>query len=84
MKIIDLSFNEINGGSIEVVCAKNKSKHKVSSIVQETIQNEKKILTNIFNLFKNRVDNIKTSLKEILKNIKSKDIVATELLRKGI
>ena len=83
MKIIDLSFNEINGGSIEVVCAKNKSKHKVSSIVKETIQNEKKILPNIFNLFQNRVDNIKTSLKEILKNIKSKDIVAYGASTKG-
>ena len=83
MKVIDRSFNEINGGSIEVVCAKNKSKHKVSSIVQETIQNEKKILPNIFNLFQDRVDNIKTSLKEILKNIKSKDIVAYGASTKG-
>ena len=28
MKAIDLSFNEINGGSIEVICAKKSSKNK--------------------------------------------------------
>ena len=27
-KLIDISFNEINGGSIEVICAKKKSKIK--------------------------------------------------------
>ena len=28
LKIIDFSINEINGGSVEVICAKKKSKHK--------------------------------------------------------
>ena len=29
LKIIDFSLNEINGGSIEIVCAKKNSKHKI-------------------------------------------------------
>ena len=28
LRIIDISFNEINGGSIEIICAKNKSSYK--------------------------------------------------------
>ena len=32
LKIIDISFNEINGGSIEIICAKRNSKHKESNI----------------------------------------------------
>ena len=28
LKIIDISLNEINGGSIEIICAKNKSSYK--------------------------------------------------------
>ena len=31
LKIIDYSINEINGGSIEVVCAKKNSKYKPKS-----------------------------------------------------
>ena len=32
LKIIDYSINEINGGSIEVVCAKKNSKYKPKSL----------------------------------------------------
>ena len=31
LKIVDLSFNEINGGSIEIICAKKSSKIKVQN-----------------------------------------------------
>ena len=30
LRIIDFTLNEINGGSIEIICAKRNSKHKVS------------------------------------------------------
>ena len=83
MKVIDLSFNEINGGSIEVVCAKNNSSYKISDIVQKTIENEKKISPNIFKLFQERVENIKISLKEIIKNINKKDLIAYGASTKG-
>ena len=35
MKVVDLSFNEINGGSIEVICTKKNSKIKSKPIVQK-------------------------------------------------
>ena len=38
MKVIDLSFNEINGGSIEVICAKKNSKIKSKKIVEKILK----------------------------------------------
>ena len=32
MKILDFSLNEINGGSIEIICAKKKSKYVVKEL----------------------------------------------------
>ena len=64
MKLIDLSFNEINGGSIEVICAKNNSKIKPKPIVEKILKDEAGITKNIFNLFQDRVDNVKKTLLE--------------------
>ena len=75
MKVIDLSFNEINGGSIEVICAKKNSKLKPKSIVDKTLNIEANINIKIFDLFQKRVDNVKKTLIEFLKNIPSKDII---------
>ena len=52
MKVIDLSFNEINGGSIEVICAKKNSNFKnQKSIVEKTLSVEAAININIFLIF---------------------------------
>ena len=43
LKIIDCSFNEINGGSIEISCAKINSKHKSKEQkINEILLDEKK------------------------------------------
>ena len=56
LKIIDISFNEINGGSAEIICAKQdstlKSKNKINSILND----EKKLICNL----------LKTSKKEFI------------------
>ena len=83
MKIIDVSFNEINGGSIEVVCAKRNNKIKTSKIVENTFKNESKINYNIFKLFQTRVNNTKKTLLEFLKNINKKDIIGYGAATKG-
>ena len=83
MKIIDLSFNEINGGSIEVICAKRNSIKKPKLIVEKILKDEKNIHNNIFKLFQERVDNVKKTLIEFLRNIPSKDIIGYGASTKG-
>ena len=83
MKVIDLSFNAINGGSIEVICGKKNSKIKPKKIVEKIFEEEANISKNIFNLFQERVENVKKTLKEFLKNIPSKDIMGYGASTKG-
>ena len=83
MKVIDLSFNEINGGSIEVICAKQNSKIKPKTLVEKIFKDEAEISKNIFKLFQDRVDNVKKTLLEFLKNIPSKDIMGYGASTKG-
>ncbi len=83
MKVIDLSFNEINGGSIEVICAKKSSKKKPKKIVEKILKEEVSINKNIFNLFQDRVENVKKTLLEFLKNISPKDIMGYGASTKG-
>ena len=30
LRVVDVNFNEINGGSIEITCAKKDSQHKIN------------------------------------------------------
>ena len=83
MKAIDLSFNEINGGSIEVICAKKSSKIKQKKIIKDILKEESNINKNIFHLFQDRVDNVKNTLLEFLKNIPPKDIMGYGASTKG-
>ena len=83
MKVIDLSFNEINGGSIEVICAKKNSKKKPKLIVEKILKDEANINKGIFDLFQDRVDNVKKTLTEFLKNISPKDIMGYGASTKG-
>ena len=83
MKAIDLSFNEINGGSIEVICAKKSSKIKQKKIIKDILKEESNINKNIYHLFQDRVDNVKNTLLEFLKNIPPKDIMGYGASTKG-
>ena len=83
LKVVDLSFNEINGGSIEVICAKKNSKYRPKKIVKQTLHEEEKISENIFQLLQERVNNVKKSLVEFLKNINAKDIIGYGASTKG-
>ncbi len=84
LKIIDFSLNEINGGSIEIICSRNDSnlrskKKKISKILRE----EKKISKKEYKLFNLRIKESKKNLKLFLKNIKRKDIIGYGASTKG-
>ena len=70
LKIIDFSFNVINGGSIEIICAKKNSKAKVQkNKIYNQLLIEKKISAKDYKKFNLRVDNIKKTTNLLLKNI---------------
>ena len=83
-KVIAFSFNEINGGSIEVICAKKNSKHKPNiKKIEATINDEKKINKKSYFNLAQRIDNTKYTLKLLLKNIKKKEIIGYGASTKG-
>ena len=72
LKIIDISFNEINGGSAEIICARQEStlkakKNKINLILQD----EKKINLHSFKNFEKRIYKTKKIIKLFL-NLNSK------------
>ena len=72
LKVIDFSFNIINGGSIEIVCAPNKSKIKANlKKIKNQILLENRIANKDYSKFNLRVDNIKKTTNLLLDNIKS-------------
>ena len=70
LKVIDVEFNEINGGSFAVtVCHKSNKIYKTSKIVNKILQLEiKKGLSNekIFELFSKKVNLFKSNFKDFL------------------
>jgi ABC-type hemin transport system substrate-binding protein len=88
LRIISVEFNSINGGSIAVTAAKHLSSHKASKLVDWAINNEKKLAldTNApYEKFAMNVQNLKTSLKDLVFAIQSdgKTIAALGASTKG-
>ncbi len=84
LKIIDFKFNEINGGSIEVLCSKKNSKHKSNQIkINNLIKKEKKIGKKDFNKFNNRIEGSKKNLNLFLKNVKNTEVIGYGASTKG-
>jgi len=84
LKIIDFSINEINGGSIEVICAKKNSKHKSKNEkINKVLNEEKSITQRDYDRFNLRVETSKNNLLLFLKNQKKKDIIGYGASTKG-
>ena len=84
LKIIDISFNDINGGSIEVTCAKKQSIHKPNAkLIKETLEDEKKIDNDAYKRCNERISNTKKMLELFLNSINSKDIIGYGAATKG-
>ena len=75
LKIIDLSFNEINGGSVEVTVSKKGSKYKVNkSKISSVLQEEKLINEKSYKKFGDRIDNAKKVVQLFLKKNTKKTV----------
>ena len=84
-KIINVAFNEINGGSIQIFCAKKTSKIKdYSKKLQKNILiDEKKININSYKKFNKRIIFLKNKMKFFLKKNKNKIIYGYGASTKG-
>tara|TARA_X000000950_G_C13890366_1_gene650589 strand:+ start:280 stop:1551 length:1272 start_codon:yes stop_codon:yes gene_type:complete len=84
LKILDFNFNEINGGSIEVKCAKKNSKFKSKSEkINSIIKQERKISLKDFEKFNLRMENSKKNLQLFLNNQKKEKVVGYGASTKG-
>jgi hypothetical protein len=77
LKIIDIKFNKINGGSFAISVAKKKSKRKTNKLIIKKILNyEKNNKINTIFMYKNffkKINNEKAKLIKLLVNLKNKN-----------
>jgi len=84
LKIVDVSLNEINGGSIEVICAREDNQYKINQKKINSILNDENLIKGQSYInFNNRIDNIKISLNKFFKDNKSKKIIGYGASTKG-
>ena len=84
LKIIDFSINEINGGSIEVICAKKNSNFKTNKDkINHLFNDEKNISNKEFEKFNLRMENSKKNLQLFLKGQNKKNIIGYGASTKG-
>ena len=73
LKIIDVNFNEINGGSAEVVVVKSTSKEQTNLKKINKILNEEKLINeNSYKRFNLRLENVKKVINHFLENTNKK------------
>tara|TARA_B110000967_G_scaffold195045_1_gene224163 strand:+ start:2857 stop:4119 length:1263 start_codon:yes stop_codon:yes gene_type:complete len=84
LQILDFSFNEINGGSVEIICAKKNSSHlPKKEKIKNQLSYEESINSNSFKKFNARIENTKTMLNFFLTKISKRDIIAYGASTKG-
>jgi NDP-4-keto-2,6-dideoxyhexose 3-C-methyltransferase len=84
MQILNFSFNEINGGSIEIICAKKISKRKPQyKKIKKIINEEKKINSFAYKRLNQRIENTKRIINLLLNKINRKDIIGYGASTKG-
>jgi NDP-4-keto-2,6-dideoxyhexose 3-C-methyltransferase len=84
LKIIDLSFNEINGGSVEITCAKIKSNHKPKEKkINKILLDEKKIDNHSYERLAKRINNTKNNIKYFLEWAGKNNVIGYGASTKG-
>ena len=84
MKIVDVSLNEINGGSIEIICTRKDNKCKINyQKIHSLLKDEKKINNSSFLNFNNRIQNVKLKLNNFFKKNKDRKIIGYGASTKG-
>ena len=83
LKVIDISFNEINGGSAEVIVSKKGSRYKVNKLkISKVLEEERLINESSYKKFNDRIDNVKKVVQFFLKK-STKKIVGYGASTKG-
>ena len=84
LKLIDINLNEINGGSIEIICSRKTSIYKTNKKkILKILNDEKKINLQSYKNFNNRIEKIKKNLNKFLKINKKKTIIGYGASTKG-
>ena len=84
LKIVDARLNEINGGSIQLICAKNDSKLKINKRrISKVLQIEKKINKNSFSRFNERLRKHQELVKSFFNLNSKKNIIGYGAATKG-
>ena len=84
LKIIDCSFNEINGGSIEISCAKINSKHKPKNEkINKILLDEKSINHYSYKRLYKRIENTKNNIINFLKWVGRDNVIGYGASTKG-
>lgn len=84
LKILDFKLNEINGGSIQIICSKKTSKLKTNfKKIFKNLKLEKKIRFKEFNKFNNRVEKIKILIQSFFELNSQKKIIGYGASTKG-
>ena len=84
LKIVDVSLNEINGGSIEIICSKKQSKFKVNKkMINRYLNDEKKITERSYKNFNSRINKIKNLIRMFIELNSNKRIIGYGASTKG-
>jgi hypothetical protein len=75
LKIIDVNFNEINGGSVEVIVARSTSKEKPNyKKIKKIFEDERLINNDSYKRFNLRLENVKKTINHFLEHLNKKII----------
>ena len=84
LKILDISLNEINGGSAEIICARKDSNHLIKKNKIKTVLNdEKKINYFSYKNFNSRIDKTKKIISLFLNLKSNKKVIGYGASTKG-
>ena len=84
LKIIEISLNEINGGSIQIICTKKTSNKKVDTKkIKTLLEDEKKIQNRTYQNFNKRINRLKREINVFLMKNKKKIIYGYGASTKG-
>ena len=83
LKLLDLRLNEINGGSIQLICAKKKVIIRLILKISKTLNFEKNIGHQSFKRFNSRVEKIKILINNFFNLNSYKSIVGYGASTKG-
>lgn len=84
LKILDVNFNDINGGSAEVIVSKFNSKQKINfKVLNKVLSQEKEINDQSYKNFNLRLENVRTIINHFFDMCKNKKVIGYGASTKG-